>query len=431
MSTLVRTRQITPPHLSYSIPKSSPIVNRTTVAHKPSNGTSFKSNGLIIIDVPATGFQDNLRTYMSFHSSVDDGTAPRFQSGGMPFLRRLRVSSGRNEEIEDIAPYNYLEHKMIQAVANDDWVQSYGDILGGYAGTNLQAMAGGKQHCVHLTLSGLFTSPKYWPLLITDGLRIEMYLDSVAAVTVSNEGMSADATDYTVKNVALVVETVDVNATMLNEFKSFVQSGQLQLHVPTYLNTASQSISGSRENVKITEAVRSIKSIWSTLRETASLNDGAVNSFHSRQFDLESYQYRFGNRYIPAQRVECGANGSQQNEGAGGANALAELLKSLNTFASVDNGGQLRQTTATVNGYSDGQDGGGDGSDNSSNNFIFGQNLDLTPEADVLSGLDANRQILDIQLIFAASPANQLTLDSFIYYDQIVQLDRNALHSIF
>jgi hypothetical protein len=73
----------------------------------------------------------------------------------------------------------------------------------------------------------------------------------------------------------------------------------------------------------------------------------------------------------------------------------------------------------------------GDASDNSSNNFIFGQNLDLTPEADVLSGLDANRQILDIQLIFANAPASQLTLDSFIYYDQIVQMDRNALHSIF
>ena len=429
-ASLVQVPLINPPALVYNIPNASPIINRSVVKIPPSNGSSFQKNSRIIVDIPANGWLDAQNTYVSFHSAIDDGTAAnkKFQVGGLSWCRRLRISSGRNETIEDIQDYAAIEHMMRNLTYHDDYVNNHGEILAGYGNiaANLNNFAAGKQNNVHLNLSGVFNNTKYWPLLITDGLRLEFFLDGIDQVS---NNSSNDSTNYTIKFFNLVCDFVDVNEGYMRAFMEAVRSDGIRVHIPTYLATNS-TVSASQENVKITEAVRSIKSVWGTLRETAALSSQTENSYETRQYDMTSYQYRFGNKYIPQQEVQAGGDGTQTNEGAGGAEVLSELLKSLNAHGGVDTGSQLNLTTTGVTGFSDSRDGGADGSDKSSKEFIFGVNMELDPN-NSLSGLDGNRRILDLTLKFADAPTSALTLSSYIYYDQVVMIDSNSLHVIF
>jgi len=432
MSSLIQRPQVAPPALNYNIPVASPIVNRSTVKIPPSNGSTFQKNGKIIIDIPANGFWDAQNSYLSFHSAVDDGTAgtKKFASGGLPWCRRLRISTGRNETIEDIQDYNKLEHLLVNLTGHSDWVESTGEITAGYNNNDvtLNNYAAGKQHCVHLGLSGMLSSAKYWPLLVTDGCRMEFFLDDVDSIMNNSNN---DTTNYTVKFVNMVCDFVDVSDAYMNEFMSRLNSAEgIKMHVPTYLST-SNNISGAAENVKITEAIRSIKSVYCTMRETADLSDQTVDSFATRQYDLDRYQFRFGNKYYPQQEVQCGGNGAQTNEGVGASEALCELMKSFNKHGGVDEGSQL-ELSAGVTGcrWSDGQDGGGDGTDNTSECFAIGQQFELDPN-NRLSGVDGNRRILDLALKFEGAPANALTLQSYVYYDSVVLLDSNSAHIVF
>lgn len=430
MSSLVQRPIIDPSSLRFDLPPASPIVNRSTTKIPPSNGSSFNASGRIIIDIPANGFLDSANTYLSFHSSITGGTSPAFQAGGVPWLRRLRISSGRNETIEDIQDYAAIEKMMCALTYHQDYSDFSGEIQAGYSNnnTNLVQYAAGKQFNVHLNLSGIFNSNKYWPLLITDGLRLEFYLDSINNV----QNSSVAATAYTIQFVSMVCEFIDVSGEYLNKFLGELQQNGIRLHIPTYLTTQS-SVSSASENIKITEAVRSIKSVWATLRETSSLSSATVNSVSTRQFDLATYQYRFGNKYLPQQPVECGGAGASGTEGVGAAEALSEVMKALNLHGGVDNGSQVEQGVAvgvTQCRWSDGQDGGGDGSDNTSECFVIGVNMELDPDGS-LSGLDGNRRILDLSLVFADAPTNALTVSSYIYHDQICILDQASLHVVF
>lgn len=429
-ASLVQVPLTNPPALVYNIPNASPIINRSTVKIPPSNGSSFQKNSRIIIDIPANGWLDSLNSYFTFHSAIDDGTAAnkKFQSGGLSWCRRLRISSGRNETIEDIQDYAALEQVMRNLTYHDDYINNHGEILAGYGNVaaNLNNFAAGKQHNVHLNLSGLFNSPKYWPLLITDGLRLEFFLDGIDQVS---NNSSNDSTNYTIKFVSMVCEFIDVNEGYMRAFMEAVRSDGIRVHVPTYLAT-NASVTTSQQNVKITEAVRSIKSVWGTLRETTALSSQTESSYATRQYDMDSIQYRFGNKYIPQQEIQCGGDGTQTNEGVGGAEVLSELLKSLNAHGGVDTGSQLNLTTTGVTGFSDSRDGGADASDKSCQEYVFGVNMELDPN-NALSGLDGNRRILDLTLKFADAPANALTLSSYIYYDQVCMLDSNSLHVIF
>jgi len=453
MSSLIPRPEVPGASLNYDIPVSSPIINRSTTKIPPSNGQSFNANGKIIIDIPASGYMDSANTYLTFFSSIQaigGGTLPQFQQGGVPWLRRLRISSGRNETIEDIQDYNKLEHMMVKLSAHPDYVNSNGEILASYGDNTafaansgnhsdvLRANAGGKQHNVHYSLSGLFANAKYWPLLVTDGLRIEMFLDSASNCIINTGG---GTNEYTIKFVSMVTEIVDVADSYMNAFLSRLNSPDgIKMHVPTYLSTQT-NVSSTQENVKITEAVRSIKSVFSTLRRTSELSGPTQNGFQTRQYQLEEAQWRFGNKYYPNQEIKCGGNATgpgnaTDTEGAGGAEALSEVLKALNKAHGVDEGNLLQHSDDGVDSrsgsqWSSSKANGGGGAEGDSEAFVIGVNLELDPD-NRLSGLDGNRRILDLKLKFATGfPANPLTLQSYVYYDQVVLIDPTSLHVVF
>lgn len=227
-------------------------------------------------------------------------------------------------------------------------------------------------------------------------------------------------------------------------------------------------------NLQIQERSRSVKSIFAVVRRSPDslINDSGafLNGTAATQI-LESFQFRIGGRYFPAQPVPCGGNGTYN----GASPAYVELQKALNqvgdyrlstsineckwatpyavnpatgvgtagttcasTYQEGDGQCQVSNGVLRANGFSStgqpfifsvpypAQDPVG------SQAFIIATSLETSSGQEV-SGLNAEEQS-DISLILnwsgSTSTAGQFNVEVYTYYDAMIVLRENNVMNL-
>ncbi|WP_341247204.1 hypothetical protein [Nereida ignava] len=139
------------------------------------------------------------------------------------------------------------------------------------AGEKIDKIASSKRTYSINLMSGLLSQPKYLPLLATKGgIQIELTLEDPSVfLTKANSSETTATTDsYELKNVEYVAELIDFGPDFNARFMQMLMStGGVLLSGSTYRNHTGTFTDSQNQNISISERSRSIKSIFTILRE--------------------------------------------------------------------------------------------------------------------------------------------------------------------
>ena len=194
------------------------------------------------------------------------------------------------------------------------------------AGETIDKSAGLKRTYSINLLSGLLSQPKYLPLLATKGgIQIELTLEDPAVfLTKAVAGEAIATTDsYELKNVEYVAELVDFGPDFNARFMQMLMStGGVLLSGSTYRNHTGTFTNSANQNISISERSRSIKSIFTILRDKAVYGNRNYESVNDRtRGQVEEYQYRVGSLVYPDHKVRI----DERNSGEGVSQAYKAL----------------------------------------------------------------------------------------------------------
>ena len=199
---------------------------------------------------------------------------------------------------------------------------------------------------------GLFSQEKLIPTkFMASQLAIEITLANVAECMYVGGGTATSNLSYTVKNVNLIPEILEFDASYDESFLRGLQSGGVPIKFSTWNQYRFSTAQSSSMNLQIQERSRSVKAIFALQRRdgasvtvdngatffntdlsvTAGINNQAAPALSSNATTMQEYQYRIGGRYFPSQAVQCATEvgGKISN---GGAEAWIEMSKALNVL---------------------------------------------------------------------------------------------------
>lgn len=195
---------------------------------------------------------------------------------------------------------------------------------------------------------GIFNQDKLIPTkFMASQLAIELTLANAAdCIFCSDSPDLAAGPTYMVKNVNLIPEILEFDASYDESFLRGLQSGGVPLKFSTWNHFQFSNGQSNTVNLQIQERSRSVKALFTMQRKSQSdyVSDSGASFFNTYNeaqinFDggaqtstgttFQEYQYRIGGRYMPAQPVQCSTEvgGSISN---GGAEAWVEMSKALN-----------------------------------------------------------------------------------------------------
>lgn len=161
---------------------------------------------------------------------------------------------------------------------------------------------------------------------------------------------------YEVRNVNLIPEILEFDASYDESFLRGLQTGGVPIKFATWNNYKFSTQAGASINLQIQERSRSVKSIFCLQRrDPPSLNTDSGASFFNTALGItngactfQEYQYRIGGRYFPAQAVQCSTEVGNRIPN-GGCEAYVELAKALNTLGDTRLASNLNTTRWAFN----------------------------------------------------------------------------------
>lgn len=374
---------------------------------------------------------------------------------------RLRVLYG-SLVLEDIQEYDALVRMLYESAVQRDYGSSHGQILDGMtsatpkdhgsafnsaglgAGPSLRPissagavaqslyMPGRKRtFCLNL-LSGLLTQKKLIPLKwMASQLVIELTVNNELAALVGTSGTPGGnpaaapaALKYKLSDVNFIAELLEFDSA----FDTAFWGGLQQMGVPLKFSSwhfHSFPMSGGNQTFQIHERSRSVKAAFAVARTTrtpsaaydsnrffsdlgATYNaNGAIT--RSTPAPIESFQFRVGGRYYPAQPVRCLY---------GAPEAYVELAKAIDNLGDYTRGSQMsayRWASYADETSTQAEEGG--------EAFIMAcgfENVDVSPGT--IAGINAEEQsdiALNVKTRGTVAPVEK-KLDVFMYYDALL-----------
>jgi hypothetical protein len=198
-----------------------------------------------------------------------------------------------------------------------------------------------RRYQVNLAL-GLFTQEKLIPTkFMASQLAIEITLETAAGCMISfksDSGTSGTPPTYLVKNVNLIPEILEFDASYDAMFLKGLQDGGVPLKFASWHTYRFGTQGSANLNLQVQERSRSVKALFAVQRRdppSMDFDSGALFFCSNPQGSpgdaqtLQSYQFRIGGRYFPAAPVQTSIEpGSEYSNG--GAEAFVELQKALN-----------------------------------------------------------------------------------------------------
>ena len=384
------------------------------------------------------------------------------QNGGAHcFFSRLRVMYG-SLVLEDIQEYHTLVRMLYEVAVQRDYAASQGQILDGMAGStpldygahsgkagygsrgaNISSGGGIAQSllmpglkrtfCLNL-LSGLLSQKKLVPLKwMASQLVIELTVSNELDALVGSSGATAgtpvaapSSLKYDLTDVNFVAELLEFDSAFDTAFWGGLQQMGVPLKFASW-HFHSFPMSGTNQTFQIHERSRSVKAAFAVARTTQQASaaydsdrffsdlgqtfsaTGQIS--HSSVVPIESFQWRVGGRYYPAQPVRCLYGASE---------AYLELSKALDNLGDYTRGSKIdaykwaayyTDAAADITAHTGGEA------------FIMAcgfENTDVSPGT--IAGINAEEQS-DIALNVKCRGSNapvQKKLDIFMYFDALL-----------
>ena len=304
----------------------------------------------------------------------------RFQNNIQSIFQRLRVLYG-STPLEDIMNYNVIVRALTEWTATDQMSTmdqtSVAEGIGGVVpvstgtGSPVTALQNTRQTYIHGTdnsvgaltsgnvpsravaagatngaqvtrryqvniAAGLFTQDKLIPTkFMASQFALEFTLATEAQCmisfvkTLTGDTTATGSPTYSLTNANIVAEVLEFDASYDAMFALGLKNGGVPLKYSTW-NTYFFSIGGSASlNLQIQERSRSVKALFAVQRRFPEViyTDSHAFFFESGGGTMQTFQYRIGAKYYPAQPVTLNTTTSTPN---GGAEAIVELQKALN-----------------------------------------------------------------------------------------------------
>lgn len=382
-------------------------------------------------------------------------------SGAHCHFSRLRILYG-SSVLEDIQEYGTLVRMLYEAAVQRDYGSSQGQILDGMASATPKDLGASKEKggygsgrsritvsdggaiaqslylpnrkrtfCLNL-LSGLLTQKKLIPLKwMASQLVIELTVASEGDALIGSNGRSGNlqagppqSVSYSLTDVNFIAELLEFDSA----FDSAFWGGLQQMGVPLKFASwhfHSFPMSGGNQTFQIHERSRSVKAAFAVARTTKTasvaydsnrffsdlgatfLDEGDLD--HTAKAPIETFQFRVGGRYYPAQPVRCLY---------GAPEAYVELSKAIDNLGDYTRGSQISAykwsayANDTLTQFEDGGE-----------SFIMAcgfENTDVSPGT--IAGINAEEQsdiAINIKTRGTVAPVDK-KLDVFMYYDSLI-----------
>ena len=456
-----------PSNLKYGNKVEASMSNTVRSNVAPMNQSSgFVAGQTIMFNIPCT--QNTVfapsESYLKFDLVVTNGGTGneyvRMEScGAHALIQSIKIVSGSNT-LEYINNYNVLAKQWYDLVISGD--ASYGKCniltgtradttfsLGATAAienkkysckqTNsgiklnpagaLAANASTKTYTFCLNLISLFGSlctDKYFPLFACTAsqLRLEIQLVSSPLIAFCSEQA---LTSFTLNNVEYIMNTIEISDNALMQISNSLNGQPLQFVVPQFANlTSSHAVTDNALiNIPIPGKFASVKSIFSSLRNSGVIGTVTYFPLSSHHFNLLSYNWKIGYKNLPPKApsnyIEC----------------FSEVLKAVGSFSDV-----LHQPSIDLDSYSGGlyqyettpstlsvpnanaeSVATGGVSVINSGSFVIGLDLEnwsgAVNKEHIWSGYNTNNEDIFLQIQFPSVYNGAFTLraDTFINYD--------------
>ncbi len=194
-----------------------------------------------------------------------------------------------------------------------------------------------RRYQVNLAL-GLLTQDKLLPVkFMASQLAIEITLEQPAACIFANPGAATGTgPTYAVGNVNLIPEILEFDSSYDAMFLKGLQDGGVPIKFSSWHTFVFSTANSSAVNLLISERSRSVKALFAMQRRSPYLmtTDSGATFFDTSTYaaggnTMQSYQWRIGGRYFPAQPVQTSlALGNPVSNK--GCEAFVELQKALN-----------------------------------------------------------------------------------------------------
>lgn len=488
--------EVVPWNARYSYPSQASRTWKTNVKIPPKNGGTFTSalntSGTPIrFELPSQSYLNTRNTCLSFDFTLT-GTTPgshlHVQNGIQSLFKRLRIMYG-SLVLEDIREYHVLVRMITEAVnQNINGVTSQcsiGEGVGGirtYTGfTTAQFMGDGnvrvneiqvaqplavdatsyaptaiangtRRYCVQLGL-GLLQQMKLLPLKwMASQLAIEIEL---APVSECISGIATDAgVSYSLNNMTLQLELLEFDGAYDAAFLEGLRGDGVPIKFSSWDTFLYTPNSSTTQNLMIPERNRSLKSIYCVQLPNKLVNSSGGYSWDSHAFlesstgistsgaasgtttgNMQSFQWRIGGKYYPAQAV-LGTTSS--GSGNGGAEAYFEFQKAINLVGNYNHGTAInssrwsRNNTSTCIDWSGTTDSATTSVDERSYQFgpscyVVAADLETSDGTEV-SGLNGEEQNdIALNMVYTSAQDASAFYNVYVHYDVLLILRENNI----
>jgi len=371
---------VVPWNARYSFPSQANKALKVTPRIPPKNGADFLPGSVIRLEFPAQGYVNPINTTLEFDVTLT-GVAledTRFQNNIQSIFNRVRLMYG-STPLEDIINYNQVVRNLTEWTSTNqqgtfDQV-SISEGIGGIAnfiGRSTDGPVGGSIGSVPFnvrqaviqgvgekvanksrticpnscnksgTVTSVTSTRRYQinlalGLLMQDKLLPVKFMASQLAIEITLEQASAcifstaiSTQTYTVQQVNLIPEILEFDSSYDAMFLKGLQDGGVPIKFASW-HTFTFGTGSSNLNLQVQERSRSVKALFACLQKSANsltVDNGATFYDTVASSSMQSYQWRIGGRYFPAQPVDMSIGGTLTTNGA--CEAFVELQKALN-----------------------------------------------------------------------------------------------------
>jgi hypothetical protein len=325
---------------------------------------------------------------------------------GSSLFARLELYHGSNL-LEQIHEYNVLHALWSDMTGSSEAQKSTGNVLEGIHATDQRVGAaiprgGSKYYCIPL-LSGIVgcMQNKYLPTGDMSGgdLRLEITLANVSDGVVTTGRTSTGIFGWTVDNVELMLEYVELNSEA-SKMISAQNSGGYMISFDSFANYASTvDVGATNANILIPARYSFLKTLFSIFRLSSNVGLASAKTISQRAnpiTDAGQWYYSIGGKNVPSTPVKSNAE------------AFAELSKALHAFGAIDHTCMLTHANWIA----------GDGT------YIIAADLETMAHKSKLTESGINTLSSNTHLITQFGAAiqanNALRVDTFAHYDAIL-----------
>ena len=293
---------------------------------------------------------------------------------------------------------------------------------GDYFGTVANnATSTSQTYCLNLiSMCGSLCQNQYLPLFAMDSAPLRLDITLVDALTKAFSCVSSAGalSNIAVSNVEYVANMIELSDEAMMTIVNSLQGEPLQFVVPSWSNYQSTFASGQTQiNVPIPAKYSSVKSLFSCFRDK--YNTVLFMPYSSVTAGLSSYQYRIGSNLAP---LKAPASTSEY---------FAEVLKAIGSMSdnyhspaidkiSYNLGASTTEVTITNNlSYPHSIQRG----NTTSGSFCVGLDLESFSNADkssIFSGYNTNTDDIFLTLNYGTATPDQLRIDSYALFDQVL-----------